>query len=260
MGRYAEARDLDQDTLDRSRRVLGDDHPDTLISANSLAIDLYAAGGGAGRPRPGPRHPRPLAAGSWARTTPTPWAPPIISPTTCAQLGEVQAARDLDQDTLDRMRRILGEDHPSTLNSANNLAADLRALGEVQAARDLDQDTLNRRCRILGEDHPDTLYRRRGPRRGPTRTGRGPGRPRPGPRHPRPPRRVLGEDHPSTLASANNLAADLRALGEVQAARDLDQDTLGRRRRVLGEDHPDTLTSANNLAEDLRALEESGDS
>jgi hypothetical protein len=67
-------------------------------------------------------------------------------------------------------------------------------------------------------------------------------------------RRVLGPDHPHTLRSANSLAADLRALGEVQAARELDQDTLDRRRRVLGPDHPDTLRSASNLAADLRAL------
>lgn len=46
-------------------------------------------------------------------------------------LGEVQAARDLAQDTLDRKRRVLGEDHPSTLTSARNLAADLRALGKT---------------------------------------------------------------------------------------------------------------------------------
>ena len=67
---------------------------------------------------------------------------------------------------------------------------------------------------------------------------------------------MLGEDHPDTLTSANNLAIDLRALGDHQAARELDEDTLARRRRVLGEDHPDTLTSANNLAVDLRALGE----
>jgi Tetratricopeptide repeat len=72
-------------------------------------------------------------------------------------------------------------------------------------------------------------------------------------------RRVLGDDHPDTLPSANNLADDLRRLGEVQAARDLDQDTLDRRRRVLGDDHPDTLTSANNLAIDLRRLEKADD-
>jgi Tetratricopeptide repeat len=40
----------------------------------------------------------------------------------------VKAARDLDQDTLACRRRILGEDHPDTLLSAENLAADLRAL------------------------------------------------------------------------------------------------------------------------------------
>jgi hypothetical protein len=71
--------------------------------------------------------------------------------------GEVEAARDLDADTLERRRRVLGEDHLSTLASANNLAADLRELGEVQAALDLDRDTLERRRRVLGEDHPDTL-------------------------------------------------------------------------------------------------------
>ena len=48
-------------------------------------------------------------------------------------------------------------------------------------------------------------------------------------------------------------------LGEYQAARELDQDTVARRRRVSGEDHPDTLASASNLAEDLRALGESPD-
>ena len=59
--------------------------------------------------------------------------------------------------------------------------------------------------------------------------------------------------------SAANLATSLRELGEVQAARDLDQDTLDRRRGVLGQDHPDTLASAANLATDLRELGEAED-
>jgi hypothetical protein len=45
-------------------------------------------------------------------------------------LGEVRAARDLGQDTLDRRRRVLSEDHPDTLTSASNLGLDLRILGE----------------------------------------------------------------------------------------------------------------------------------
>jgi hypothetical protein len=50
-------------------------------------------------------------------------------------------ARDLNEDTLARRRRTLGEDHPDTLASASGLAAALAALGEHQAARDLDEDT-----------------------------------------------------------------------------------------------------------------------
>ncbi|MET7960971.1 tetratricopeptide repeat protein, partial [Micromonospora zamorensis] len=69
-------------------------------------------------------------------------------------------------------------------------------------------------------------------------------------------RAVLGSDHPDTLASASNLAADLRRLGELDRARVLDEDILARRRAVLGSDHPDTLASASNLAADLRRLGE----
>ena len=38
IGRYAEARKLAQDTLDRDRRILGEDHPDTLISVTSTRL------------------------------------------------------------------------------------------------------------------------------------------------------------------------------------------------------------------------------
>ncbi|HYS36957.1 MAG TPA: FxSxx-COOH system tetratricopeptide repeat protein [Pseudonocardiaceae bacterium] len=169
-------------------------------------------------------------------------------------LGQVEQARDLDQDTLERCRRVFGDDDPYTLTSASNLAIDLRALGQDEQARDLDQDTLDRRRRVFGDDHPgtltsannlavalyalgqhgqardldqDTLERRR---------------------------RILGDDHPDALASANNFAVDLRALGQDEQARELDQDTLERCRRVFGDDHPYTLTSASNLAIDLRTL------
>jgi hypothetical protein len=72
-------------------------------------------------------------------------------------LGEYERARKLFEDTLARRRRILGEDHPSTLTSASNLAVELRQMGEYERARELDEDTLARRRRVLGEDHPDTL-------------------------------------------------------------------------------------------------------
>jgi tetratricopeptide (TPR) repeat protein len=172
------------------------------------------------------------------------------------ELGRYEEARQLDEDSLARERRLGGDDHPNTLASANNLALDLRALGDPQAARDLDEDTLTRKRRVLGDDHPNTLnsagnlaldlYALGDPQAArdldeDTLTRR---------------RRVLGDNHPNTLTSVSNLAIDLSALGDHQAARKLDEDTLTRRRRVLGDDHPDTLTSAGNLAIDLRALGE----
>jgi hypothetical protein len=42
-------------------------------------------------------------------------------------LREHRQARALDEDTLSRCKRVLGDDHPSTLASASNLAFDLKA-------------------------------------------------------------------------------------------------------------------------------------
>jgi hypothetical protein len=156
MGHYAQARELDQDTLARDRRLLGDDHPSTLRSASSLAIDLRDPGEHQAareldqdtldrcRRVLGDDHPSTLFSASSLAVD-------------LRNLGEHQAARELDQDTLDRYRRVLGDDHSSTLGSASSLANDLRDLGEYQAARELDQDTLDRRRRVLGDDHPSIL-------------------------------------------------------------------------------------------------------
>jgi hypothetical protein len=56
------------------------------------------------------------------------------------------AARELQDDTLIRLRRVLGHDHPDTLFSAILLAGDLREQGEYRQARALDEDT-QARCR-----------------------------------------------------------------------------------------------------------------
>ena len=130
MDRYAEARELDEDSLAYRRRVQGEDHPDTLSSANSLAVDLRYLGEYesareldedilARRRRVlGEDHPETLSsAGNLAADL--------------HMLGEYRLARELDEDVLARRRRVLGEDHPDTLDSAENLAADLRALGEA---------------------------------------------------------------------------------------------------------------------------------
>jgi hypothetical protein len=56
-------------------------------------------------------------------------------------MGKHQQARHLDEDTLTRYRRVLGDDHPDTQRSAHNLAVNLRALGQHKQARQLGEDT-----------------------------------------------------------------------------------------------------------------------
>ena len=52
---------------------------------------------------------------------------------------------------------ILGDDHPNTLTTMNNLAETYRAQGKTEAAAMLHEEVLQKSRRILGDDHPDTL-------------------------------------------------------------------------------------------------------
>lgn len=56
--------------------------------------------------------------------------------------GHLDAARDLYEQVLAARRRLLGEDHPDTLTSANNLAAILHRRGDTVAARALQEHVL----------------------------------------------------------------------------------------------------------------------
>jgi hypothetical protein len=155
LGRYGEARALDEDTYARYRLRYGDNYVDTMTLAHSLASDLralreYDAASELDQKilerrclRLGADHPSTLRSASNLAAD---WY----------GLGDFAAARKLDADTFERRRRRLGADHPDTLISANNLANDLRALGDFAAALAHDKDTLERRRRVLGEDHPLT--------------------------------------------------------------------------------------------------------
>lgn len=66
-------------------------------------------------------------------------------------------ARALDEETLARRRRLLGDDHPDTLTSAGNLAAVLAALGDWETAAGLYRQAWDGFRRKLGPAHPHTL-------------------------------------------------------------------------------------------------------
>ena len=166
--------------------------------------------------------------------------------------GAYASARALQEKALEVGRRILGEEHPTTLAFINNLANTLRAQGDLNSARKLQEKALEVSRRILGEEHPTTLafmnslantLRVHGDLNGARGLDEKVLEIR---------RRILGEEHPDTLASMNNLAVTLRDQGDLTGVRGLREKVLEIGRRILGEEHPDTLTFMRNLAETLR--------
>jgi Tfp pilus assembly protein PilF len=100
---------------------------------------------------------------------------------------------------------VLGEDHPDTLNSLNNLGLVLRNQDKLEVAEGMHQRALEGRENVLGEDHPDTLNSlsnlgfvhhdqgKHGAAEGMLR------------RALEGHEKVQGKDHPDTLNSLNNL-------------------------------------------------------
>jgi tetratricopeptide (TPR) repeat protein len=146
------------------------------------------------------------------------------------------------------LERLLGPDHPDSLNARNSLAAAYQAAGRAPEAIPLFEQILVARVRLLGPDHPDTLTAQnnlaaayQAARRADeailmfrmTLAAR---------------EQLLGADHPDTLRSQNSLAAAYKAAGHAAEAIPLVEKILAARERALGAYHPKTLGSRNNLA------------
>ena len=58
---------------------------------------------------------------------------------------------------METRKRVLGEEHPDTLTSVNNLAFTWKRQGQNAKAVDLMGECVYLRTRILGANHPNTL-------------------------------------------------------------------------------------------------------
>ena len=74
--------------------------------------------------------------------------------------GRYAEAITLGERTVADRERVLGVDHPDTLQSRNNLANSYRSTGRYDDAITLHERTLADRGRVLGADHPHTLTSR----------------------------------------------------------------------------------------------------
>ena len=71
--------------------------------------------------------------------------------------GDYQSATTLFQRQLETRQTLLGEEHPDTLTSLNNLAGTLWAQGDLTGARKLQEQVADAHRRVLGDEHPATL-------------------------------------------------------------------------------------------------------
>ncbi|KAM6493175.1 hypothetical protein JOM56_011309 [Amanita muscaria] len=164
------------------------------------------------------------------------------------RIGIWDEAEKLETRVLEARKAKLGNDHPDTISSMNNLANTYRDQGRWDEAEKLETHVLEARKAKLGNDHPDTL----GSMNNLASTYRNQGRWDEAEKletHVLEARKAkLGNDHPDTLGSMNNLAITYSNQGRWDEAEKLETHVLEARKAKLGNDHPDTLGSMNNLA------------
>ncbi|MEV6650700.1 FxSxx-COOH system tetratricopeptide repeat protein [Streptomyces sp. NPDC051219] len=245
-GRYVEARELDEVTLERQREALGASHPHTYMTTSGLAMDLGTLGE-YGRAIELAReahegfsqifhesHPRTLAAANNLALN-------------LRMVGQYARAREIDQDVFDRRTEVLGPEHPYTLSSATSLARDLREVGRYEDSVSLLSRTYDVYKRQLGKAFPGTLSAAKSLAVSLRRAGRLEDARRLTTATRARYRAKYTSANPDSLACDLNLAADLFAAGDSVGARDLAQEVVDEYRKVPGERHPYTLAAINNL-------------
>jgi tetratricopeptide (TPR) repeat protein len=162
--------------------------------------------------------------------------------------GSYASARMLRELDLAFRRRVLGPEHPYTLNSMDHLAATFYEQGDLEGTRKLEEGALEIRRRVLGPEHSDTLTSINNlastlSAQGDIAAARK--------LHEEAlaiERRVLGPEHPLTLIAMDSLARTIADQGDLAGARKLHEEELPICLRVLGPEHPNTLHSLSNLA------------
>ncbi|KAN0117100.1 hypothetical protein V8E51_003077 [Hyaloscypha variabilis] len=156
--RYNEAEPLFIEEIKRRKRVLGQEHPDTLTSIANLASTYRNQGHWKEAEDLGVQvmetrkrmlrqeHPDTLT--SMANLA-----------LTYRDQGRWKEAEDLFVQVIETSLMVLGQEHPDTLTSIANLALTYWNQGRWKEAEELEVQVMETRKRVLGAEHPDTLTR-----------------------------------------------------------------------------------------------------
>ena len=154
LGEYAKAIEVGTQSLNISKQVLGESHPDYAASLSNLAsyysglgdytkaVELGTQALNVLKQALGETHPG--YATSLSNLA-------IIY----SNLGDYTKAVELGTQALNIRKQVLAETHPDYATSLNNLASYYSDLGDYSKAVELGTQALEIRKRVLGESHPD---------------------------------------------------------------------------------------------------------
>jgi hypothetical protein len=164
------------------------------------------------------------------------------------QRAHYSEAERIDRSLLELRRKWLGDDHPDTAASYNNLAANTQYQRKYAEAEPLFRQALAIKLEALGEGHPATARSYHNVALNLHAQGKD-AEAEPLFRQALAIRlKARGEGHPDTAQSYDALASNLGAQGRYAEAEPLFRKALAIRLKALGEDHPDTSRSNNSLA------------
>lgn len=168
--------------------------------------------------------------------------------------GYYEASQELARTAHETWTRLLGEDHPQTLQVARWLGFVLTGMCRHKEAAALNSATLEAYRSSMGPDAQETIdalgnvaidHRMRGDFVEALRLAES--------IHARY-LLLLGPDDPETLRAAHNLGVSLRLVGDFAQALELDQRTWNGWIRHFGQDHLNSLRTWLGVVIDLRAL------
>ncbi|KAA0935953.1 tetratricopeptide repeat protein [Streptomyces apricus] len=239
--------------VERYRRVLGEEHEDTLRAQSSLAIH-HRNRGHFEAAREMDQRVYDTSKREFDEDDPATLLAAHNYAVSLRLAGDSDLALDLDYDTWQRRVEVLGEDHIQTLGTREAYLLDLQEVGRYPEASDGYATLAGEVTGRLGEQHPFVALvvrnwcvtlRKMGDHQRAYELSN---------KYLKVIADTLGTNSRHYLLIAVSHANDLRQVGKLQGSRALSEQMLTMHRERYGQEHPHSYAIAMNLAVTLRLL------
>jgi eukaryotic-like serine/threonine-protein kinase len=170
-----------------------------------------------------------------------------VMATVYQKLGLYSRAESLLSQAIDIRSRVLGSEHPDTLNSKERLGLLFVQEGRYSEAERFDRELLDTQRRVLGPEHRETLANLSNLFWTLDMLGRSQEGAELGRTTLEAQQHVLGNEDPDTLLSMRRLGSVLESADHLPEAEALTRQIVEIRKRVSGSEHPETLLAMSDL-------------